>query len=307
MKFNKLLIIFGLVASVSAVYPPVKPDLSLVENPNDLVTIQDSGNGVIKSHPLKASTVANDDTVEKVPESKFKSFYMALSMIFVSEIGDKTFLLAALMAMRHPHMVVFSAAGSALVLMTILSGLLGFILPNLLSPTVTRFAAAGLFLVFGVNLLREGLAMDKSQGVDEELAEVEEEVAASEINARSTSLEEGGSNPVGASSQRDYILAKAKSYADQMLSPAWVQTFIMTFLGEWGDRSQIATIAMAAGSNYLMVILGGSIGHLICTFGAVWGGQILAKKISMRTVILGGSAAFFLFSVLYLYSAIYEE
>lgn len=305
MKCSKVLILLGLAAAAVAVYPPIAPDVDGVENGDELVTIQQNGDGIIKSHPLSGDLAVEE--VETVPESKFKSFYLALSMIFVSEIGDKTFLLAALMAMRHPHMIVFSAAGSALVLMTILSGLLGFILPNLLSPTLTRFAAAGLFLVFGVNLLREGLAMDKHQGVDEELAEVEEEVAASEINARSTSLEEGGAYSIGSTNSKEYYIALVKSYADQMLSPAWVQTFIMTFLGEWGDRSQIATIAMAAGSDYSMVILGGSIGHLICTFGAVWGGQMLAKKISMRTVILGGSAAFFIFSVLYLYSALYEE
>jgi len=34
-----------------------------------------------------------------------------------------------------------------------------------------------------------------------------------------------------------------------LFSPVFVQTFIMTFLGEWGDRSQIATITLAAASG----------------------------------------------------------
>lgn len=37
------------------------------------------------------------------------SFYMAVSMIVVSEIGDKTFLMGALMAMRHPKWLVFTS------------------------------------------------------------------------------------------------------------------------------------------------------------------------------------------------------
>ena len=41
-----------------------------------------------------------------------------------------------------------------------------------------------------------------------------------------------------------------ENLASLVLSPAWVQVFVMTFLGEWGDRSQVATIAMAAGSDY---------------------------------------------------------
>ena len=47
------------------------------------------------------------------------------------------------------------------------------------------------------------------------------------------------------------------------------QAFIMTFLAEWGDRSQIATVALAASYNLLMVNIGALLGHFICTGGAV--------------------------------------
>ena len=67
-----------------------------------------------------------------------------------------------------------------------------------------------------------------------------------------------------------------------LLSPAWVQTFVMTFLGEWGDRSQIATIAMAAGSDYWWVTGGAVVGHGCCTAIAVIGGRAIAGKVSMR-------------------------
>jgi putative Ca2+/H+ antiporter (TMEM165/GDT1 family) len=46
----------------------------------------------------------------------------SFSVILVSEIGDKTFFIAAIMAMRHPRMTVFAGAITALALMTILSG-----------------------------------------------------------------------------------------------------------------------------------------------------------------------------------------
>ena len=47
----------------------------------------------------------------------------------------------------------------------------------------------------------------------------------------------------------------------------------MTFLAEWGDRSQLATIALAASFNLLMVTLGALIGHFICTAAAVQIGE----------------------------------
>lgn len=56
----------------------------------------------------------------------------------------------------------------------------------------------------------------------------------------------------------------------------------MTFLAEWGDRSQIATIAMAAGQDYWWVTGGAISGHAVCTFVAVMGGRAIAGRISTR-------------------------
>ena len=49
------------------------------------------------------------------------------------------------------------------------------------------------------------------------------------------------------------------------LPPVLAQTFVMTFLAEWGDRSQIATISMGADYNALGICVGGSAGHATAT------------------------------------------
>ena len=82
--------------------------------------------------------------------------------------------------------------------------------------------------------------------------------------------------------KRPNRMAGLMNLVSLVLSPAWVQTFVMTFLGEWGDRSQIATIAMAAGQDYWLVTLGAIAGHACCTGVAVIGGAALAGKVSMR-------------------------
>ncbi|KAJ4335419.1 GCR1-dependent translation factor 1 [Ascochyta clinopodiicola] len=284
-----------------------------------------------------ASSLPNEEAGGVI--QPFHSFVLSFTMIIFSEIGDKTFLVAALMAMRHPRLVVFSAAFSALAVMTVLSAVLGHAVPAFLSERFTHLAAAILFLVFGVKLLREGLAMSPDDGVGEEMREVEEELEEKEQLARSKgrrrssispyALESGrvrrsrsgsrlpaparspSTSPDRSPSPRGSSLAGALSGINNLfsllLSPAWVQTFIMTFLGEWGDRSQIATVAMAAGSDYWWVTAGATVGHGICTAGAVIGGRAIAGKISMRNVTLGGAIAFLVFGIIYAFETYYHE
>lgn len=76
----------------------------------------------------------------------------AFLMIIASEIGDKTFLIAAIMAMRHPRLIVFAGAFGSLIVMSALSAAMGHLLPTLISRRWTTLAAAGLFLVFGVKV-----------------------------------------------------------------------------------------------------------------------------------------------------------
>lgn len=260
------------------------------------------------------SSVSGDDEAEGLIRP-FHSFVLSLTMILFSEIGDKTFLVAALMAMKHDRMVVFTAALSALVAMTVLSAMLGHAVPALISERLTHFLAAALFTVFGVRLLREGLAMSPDEGVSAEMQEVEQELAEKEQEARKHgrrrssvspyALEMGLGTRKSRSKSRFPTPPRSPSSSPEsrnrsgrnalggfvsglsnlfslLLSPVWVQTFVMTFLGEWGDRSQIATIAMAAGQDYWWVTLGAVLGHACCTGVAVIGGRAIAGKVSLK-------------------------
>ncbi|EDV42142.1 uncharacterized protein Dana_GF17836, isoform A [Drosophila ananassae] len=77
----------------------------------------------------------------------------------------------------------------------------------------------------------------------------------------------------------------------------FAQAFTMTFLAEWGDRSQITTIILAASKDIYGVISGGVIGHCICTGLAVIGGRLVASKISVRTVTIVGGIVFIGFAI----------
>ena len=71
----------------------------------------------------------------------------------------------------------------------------------------------------------------------------------------------------------------------------------MTFIAEWGDRSQLATIVLAGLNDVWGVILGGCLGHAICTGVAVLVGTIIAKFISPRKITFIGALVFIGFAI----------
>lgn len=344
---------------------PEKPhDIPLPKSPAPVSDdpLEGTGPPAGKSSTAKSTTSKSSGSsiIESPSEGKvispIHSLFLSFTMILFSEIGDKTFLVAALMAMRHPRLLVFSAALSALITMTVLSAVLGHAVPTLIPASVTKFAAAGLFLVFGLKMLKEGRAMSPDEGVGEEMKEVEMELEEKEQEQRRMSRRRSSISPyaleagragrtrsmnrlpsppesVSSSSSREAsptrsytvknLFAGAGNLFSLLLSPAWVQTFVMTFLGEWGDRSQIATIAMAAGQDYWWVTMGAVVGHGICTGAAVIGGRAIAGKVSLRAgkffhqdhdiflvanvflVTLGGAGAFLVFGIIYFIEAIY--
>eukprot|EP00803_Ostreobium_quekettii_P002875 evm.model.scf_2651.2 EVM.evm.TU.scf_2651.2 scf_2651:12672-17005(+) len=217
-----------------------------------------------------------------------KACTASLGMTIASEVGDKTFFIAAVMAMRNPRLKVFSGCISALALMTVLSAVLGWAAPTLVPKTFTHHAATILFFFFGFTSLKEGFK--KTEGEDSELEQVESEFTG-----------DLGKN----SSANDNTNGKKSSWGMDVLrllfSHIFLKAFSLTFLAEWGDRSQIATIGLAASRNVYGVMLGGVLGHTICTGAAILGGKQLAAHINERMVAIFGGLLFLLFGAVSLY------
>ncbi len=74
---------------------------------------------------------------------------------------------------------------------------------------------------------------------------------------------------------------------------AFVTAFIAFFLAEMGDKTQLATIALAARFDVLFeVVLGTTLGMLIADVPAVFLGETLAKRIPMKPVRFAAAALF---------------
>ncbi|ORX38650.1 hypothetical protein BD324DRAFT_621794 [Kockovaella imperatae] len=294
------------------------------------------------------------------------AFLQAFIMIVVSEIGDKTFLIAAIMATRHARATVFGGAFASLVIMSILSAALGKVILGLIPKVWTLWAAAVLFLVFGIRMLQEAMKMSGGNShIQDEMREVEEEleqdssrhdvqnqrhsggtdfIPLEAVEEGRSGLQDSFSSPRSPTTPRSTSNGRARSpspstntksgpsihfplsksspeknrkssfktwinqirdFLQLVTSPVFAQAFILTFLGEWGDRSQLSTIMLSASNSVPVVAFGTILGHGLCTCGAVIGGRYLSTKISVKHITLMGAAAFLIFAVLYVGEALY--
>ncbi|GAB9463066.1 Isoform b [Globisporangium polare] len=218
--------------------------------------------------------------------NKFWSgFVSGILTIWATEIGDKTFFIAAILSMKQDRVVVFAGAIGALIVMTVLSVVMGVVATKFLPPNVTHYLGAVLFVVFGLKMLYDSREMSAA-GPSEELAEVEEELMGKKSEEEAEQTETGQAKSAG-----------GKSSASDGMMQVFSQTFLMTFLAEWGDRSQIATVTLSATKDAFGVTLGAILGHSMCTGIAVIGGKFLATRISEKTVTLVGGVLFVLFAL----------
>lgn len=194
------------------------------------------------------------------------AFTAGLLLITLSELGDKTFFIAVILSLRHSRKLVFAGVVAALGTMTVLSVLVGQVV-SFLPPAYLHWAEIALFALFGVKLLYEANQMPKNKANSEEEKEAIEAVEGSDFPKRKGNLG---------------VLA---------------ETFSLTFIAEWGDRTQIATIALAAAYNPFGVVVGATLGHAICAAIAVLGGRLIAGHISERTITAIGGCLFLIFSL----------
>ncbi|KAL8447954.1 hypothetical protein Emag_004152 [Eimeria magna] len=229
--------------------------------------------------PLRAAAAQGIPNVE---DSWGSAFAGTLLMIICSELGDKTFLITAVLSMRcskgndagrpgsrsrpvGSRWHVFAGGFLALALMTVIAAAGGRLLPLLLNQRLRLIFMVSLLLIFGIRMLYEAAVYEEDPKEAEELKEL------------STVDEDVGNN------------SRLLRFARNFFSPIFIQTASLTLMAEWGDRSQFATFALAADTSASAVCLGAILAHGLCTMLAVVGGNMLAKRISERVVlVLGG-------------------
>jgi Ca2+/H+ antiporter, TMEM165/GDT1 family len=173
-----------------------------------------------------------------------EAFLVSTGIVALGEMGDKTQLLALLLAarFRRPVPIVLGILVATLVNHA-LAGAVGDWIARALGPDVLRWVIGGSFIAMAVWML----IPDK---IDEA---------------------EGGHQRFG----------------------VFGTTVIAFFLAEMGDKTQIATVALAARyTDLVAVVAGTTLGMMIANVPAVLLGDVVAKKVSM-TLVHGIAALIF--------------
>ena len=182
-----------------------------------------------------------------------EAFLVSTGIVALAEIGDKTQLLALVLAAKYRKPIPI---------------ILGILIATLVNHAVAGYVGAWVASAVGAELMRwilgvSFLAMAAWMLVPDKLDDDE-----------------------GAKSARFGV---------------FLTTFLAFFVVEIGDKTQIATVALAAKYASLVAVVGGTtLGMMIANVPAVLLGEVAAKKLPMRLVHGIAAAIFALLGVLVL-------
>ncbi|MDO9183624.1 MAG: TMEM165/GDT1 family protein [Bacteriovorax sp.] len=177
-----------------------------------------------------------------------KIIFNSFLLVSLTEMGDKTQLLAFVLATRFKRpWTIFAGIFVATVLNHLLAASAGVWVANTVSPLILKRILASIFLIFAVWIL----IPDK----DEELSET------------------------------------------RKWGP-FLTTVVTFFLAEMGDKTQIATVTLAAKyHDLILVTIGTTIGMMVTDGLAVFFGDKMTKYIPMKWIHIFAAFLYIIFAI----------
>ena len=184
-----------------------------------------------------------------------EAFFVSTAIVAIAEMGDKTQLLALVLAarFRKPWPIVLGILAATLANHA-LAGAVGAWVTTFMGPQVLRWVLGACFIAMAVWML-----------IPDKLDE-DETSTASRWGVFGTTL-------------------------------------IAFFLAEMGDKTQIATVVLAAKYNaYLWVVAGTTLGMMLANAPVVWLGERITRLVPLRIVHLVSAGIFLVLGLLALWA-----
>ncbi|HNN47872.1 MAG TPA: TMEM165/GDT1 family protein [Marmoricola sp.] len=190
---------------------------------------------------------------------------MVFGAIFIVELPDKTFIAALVLSTRYRPLAVWVGVGLAFLVQTLIAVTAGGLL-SLLPKTPVHLVAMVIFLVGAVLLFRAAPTADQHR-----IAQEEEYAAQSAVTRTGWSA----------------VLA----------------SFLVLFVAEWGDLSQLLTASLVAKHGHpVSVFLGAWLALLSVSGLAVIAGRTLLRHLRLSVVHYAGGCVCLLLAALTAYT-----
>lgn len=216
----------------------------------------------------------------KEEKTENKSLIAAVITIFISGLGDKSFLITAFLSMQYSKLLVFSASFLSLTIMGFISIQFGKILPKYISISTINLCGGVLFIFIGIYLIINGY-FSKREKENDDKEEIEKLINEDNNN----------NNPV----------------INKSLLTVWFECFGLVFISELGDKSQIALICLSTNFPFIPVIIGFSIANFALTIIAIFCGKVVEERLSKNNLELISGFLFVIFGIFFIQTAFDTE
>ena len=197
----------------------------------------------------------------------YPSLIQSFLIIFLSEIADRTFILVLIYSLKMHWVPLILTSLFAMYFMNLLAIVAGYTVILLVPRSLIDWIGFFCFLLFGIFCVYEGLNME-SKSVTEEY---EEEIQRTESN---------------------YLLVSDENKEQNNKESTWklcLELFGFLCLSEFGDKSELSTVTIAAVYNLYAVLIGTMLAYFcaiaIAAFLGHWAGKFLTEKMMN---IIGG-------------------
>ena len=188
-----------------------------------------------------------------------EAFLVSLTTMAIAEIGDRTQLLALMLAARYRKpWAILGGVVCAAVANNLLAAVVGVRVARYLTPRVLDGIVGGSLIVMALWALKADVAPAEAAN--------------------------GGRRRHG----------------------AFVATLIAFFVAEFADKTQVATLTLAAAySNLPAVVAGATVGLVLANVPVVFIGHAAAQRLPLKAINYASSALFLVLGVVFLVRAVH--
>lgn len=251
-------------------------------------------------------------SLDRGEDEDLQSFAQVCSQSFtllcMAEIFDRTWFVTLLASLHHGPVLTFCASFTALALHSVMAVAFGGNVAALLPKWSLELIAAILLGAFAIVYAWECYTAVPDQDILTRRRREAEEEAKKELAAGANPQEDGdGGDPASGGGRGAAPGPHETGGLQKQLPRGWAgfaTVFSIIFIAEWGDRTQLVQITLAASYPWLPVLLGSLLGLcLLCLSAATLARCLEGWSLQERYVNLGCAVVFSMMAVMAVYNA----